>query len=376
VTRRALVLAAVASLALALATVELRRRLLPGSPTGSSPTPPSSSTNQPTAPGTAPTPGAPALSLLHQAAQALRQGGDAESDRARLHQLAAELAALGRERAVATLRAYLATGEDTSTHLGFTLGEGGLLTGAPTLRVFLLDLLERLDPAAAAEQARVILGVSVSADEWAVALRSLARGQPEARELLEAKTRELLRNPAWRNAPSTGWLEAFDVAVHLGGSGLVPDLANLMRPTDQRAISHAAFLALDRLATREPTAVLGALVDSPDLLAGREASRAGMMARADVRDETQRALLERYLLDPRRTPAELEALAGVYPNANSFVSANLLTAVPAPGSNGVRSHDLAARTVIEAWLAEPRFASVQPALRQMHERLTEFTRPP
>jgi hypothetical protein len=303
----------------------------------------------------------------------LRAGGDAASDRARLQVLAAQLAGLGRERAVAAIRGFLADGRDAQTRVGFTLGNDGLLTGAPTLRVFLLDLLERLDPLAAAEQAKAVLAAPTSADEWAVALRSLARGRPAERDLIAAKLHALFRHDAWRAVPSTGWLEAFDVAVHLGGAGFVPDLTDLMRPVNGPTANHAAFLALDRLATRDPAAVLAALHDTPESLAGREASRAGMFARADVQDPTQRMLLERYLLDPTRSQAELDAFSGVYPNANLFVSANLLTTIPPLARDAIGRHDAAALVVVEGWLGEPRFAALRPQLGRMRARLVEFT---
>ena len=189
-----------------------------------------------------------------------------------------------------------------------------------------------------------------------------------------AKLHELLRHDAWRAAPSTGWLEAFDVAVHLGGAAFVPDLSELMRPVNGQTANHAAFLALDRLVAREPAALLPALLGTPDALAGREASRAGMFARADVRDPAQRALVADYLLAPDRSAAELDAFSGVYPNANAFVSANLLTAQPAPGRADLVAHDLAALAVVEGWLADPRFSRARRQLERMRSRLAEFVR--
>ena len=139
-------------------------------------------------------------------------------------------------------------------------------------------------------------------------------------------------------------------------------------------MNHAAFLALDRLAAREPASVLSALLETPDLLAGREASRAGMFARADVQDPAQRALLERYLLDPAHAAAELDTFAGVYPNANAFLSANLLTTAPTMNRDIILRHDTAALAVVEGWISDPRFAQVRPQLERMRARLAEFSR--
>lgn len=95
-----------------------------------------------------------------------------------------------KEAAVSAIRQYLDSKADATTHLGFKVGGGGWLDEAPTLRTFLLDELARLDPAAAADYARVILGGMDSPDEWAVALRDLAAGDSSAdgRALLEQKT--------------------------------------------------------------------------------------------------------------------------------------------------------------------------------------------
>lgn len=302
-------------------------------------------------------------------------GGTAASNRARLEQLAAQIARQGRTGGAALVRDFLATHKDAPTQLAFALGHDGMLDTAPTLRVFLLDLLERLDPQAAALEARTILATPTTSDEWAIALRSLARNQPEDRNFLVVKLRELLQYEPWRAQPSSGWLEAFDVAVHLGGNNFVGDLSGLMQSTQGPTINHAAFMALDRLATREPSVVLPALLESPSVLAGREASRAGLFARADVQDPNQRAVLERYLLDPSRSLTELRSFAGVYPNANAFVSANLLTPTSTASGGEIIRHDKYALEVVEGWLRDPRFERVRPALEQMRSRLWQFVHP-
>jgi len=116
---------------------------------------------------------------------------------------------------VAAIRKFLDSKKDASLSQGFHVGGGGFLTEAPTLRTFLLDQLERLDPVAAAEYAKTILASKDSPDEWAIALRSLARGDssPEGRTLLADKVNELLRHEHRQQNPGTGYVEAFDVAV-------------------------------------------------------------------------------------------------------------------------------------------------------------------
>ena len=60
-----------------------------------------------------------------------------------------------------------------------------------------------------------------------MALRNLARGDTgaEGRALLEQKTEELLRHEPWQSEPSVGYLESFDAAVFVGGTRLLPALA-------------------------------------------------------------------------------------------------------------------------------------------------------
>ena len=295
---------------------------------------------------------------------------------ARIAELRAALAAFPKEQAVAEVRRFLDSKADAPTGQGFKVAGGGFLDEAPTLRAFLLDYLGRTDPAAAAEYARVILASPDSPDEWALALRNLARGDesPAARALLEQKTGELLHNQAWQKAASVGYLEAFDTAVFLGTTNLVPPLADLVRNKDNPATGHAAYLAMDRVVINNPTAMLSALEANLDLMQGREQTRANYFARADVRDSQQKQVLESYLLDPRINVAELQQFAGLYPSANYMISHNLLTPTPTPDHASLTSRDAESLRVVNEWLADDRFEKVRPQLQKMKSRLEEFTR--
>jgi hypothetical protein len=249
-----------------------------------------------------------------------------------------------------------------------------MLDEAPTLRTFLLDELGRLDPAAAADYSKVVLASMDSPDEWAVALRNLASGDASAdgRALLEQKTARMLEYAPWQQNPSTGFLEAFDVTVYLGGTDFVPVLSDLVRSQDNPAVAHAAFLALDRLVINNPATVLESLEDEPDLMKGRESTRADYFARANASDPQQRQILESYLLDPAISTAELQTFAGIYPNANFMISPNLLTQATTPGHDALMSLDAQALAVAQEWLADPRFARVAPDLQTITQRLEGF----
>ena len=305
----------------------------------------------------------------------IRAAGAVERVQA-LEALRRELESGATNEVSAALRRLLDSRTDAPTGQQFKIGGNGLLAEAPTLRTFLLDQLGRVNPSAAADYARLILNDSNSPDEWAVALRNLARGDvsPGARSMLADKTAELLNNDSWQQNPSVGYLEAFDTAVFLGGTDLLPTLSDLVRKKDNQAVAHAAFLTLDRLVISQPAQVLSLIEQHPDWMQGREETRANYFARADLGDEGQRRLIETYLLDPTRGANELQAFAGVFPNANFMISQNLLTdAVTMDGATLAR-RDKAALVVVNEWLAEPRFERVKPELQKIRSRLLEFTK--
>jgi hypothetical protein len=334
---------------------------------------------------TAPTAGAPvkteagppaATVLLQDEITALNSASDGAAARRLLAKLRGDLTAMPTNAAVAKIREFLDSKADAPTHLGFKVSGDGFLIDAPTLRTFLLDELGRLDPAAAADYSKTILASMDSPDEWALALRNLARGDTSdaGRSLLEEKTGELIQYAPWQQNPTVGFLEAFDTAVYLGGTNLMPVLSGLVKLQDNPAVAHAAYLALDRLVISNPAGTLAALEADPDLMQGREATRANYFARADVRDPQQRQILEHYLLDPQISPAEINTFAGVYPSANFMISPNLLTQAPAFDHQSLVSRDAESLNVAEAWLADPRFGNLQPALTRITARLQQFVR--
>lgn len=311
---------------------------------------------------------------LRMALDALRNESNPQMMRQKLASLRQELASMPPSAAVAAIRRFLDSKADASTHLGFRLASHGFLNEAPTLRTFLLDELARIDPAAAADYSKVILASMDSPDEWAVALRNLALGDSssDGAALLAEKTAAMLQYAPWQQNPSVGYLEAFDAAVYLGGTDLVPTLSDLVQSADDPAIAHAAFLALDRLVINDPAEVLASLEEDPDLMAGRESTRADYFARADVRDPRQLQILESYLLNPAISTAELDTFAGVFPNANFMISPNLLTENTTMDHDTLVSRDAQSLTVAEQWLADPRFAQVAPELQTVVQRLEGF----
>jgi hypothetical protein len=314
--------------------------------------------------------------MIRSTEEELRAATTAAARQERLQQLRTRLGAMATHEASSAIRRFLDSNTDAGTGLGFKVGGHGFLKEAPTLRTYLLDYLGQSDPQAAADYAKIILNHSTSPDEWAVALRNLALGDASTtgRVLLEDRTRELLRNEAWQKEQTVGYLEAFDAAVYLGGTNLAPTLADLVRKQDNPAVAHAAYLALDRLVINNPASLLTALEGNPDLMQGREQTRANYFARADVRDAQQRQVLESYLLDPRITPAELGQFAGLFPNANYMISQNLLTPAPTPDHAALVGRDAASLQTVQEWMGDARFSKLQPQLQTMKQRLEEFVR--
>jgi hypothetical protein len=271
---------------------------------------------------------------------------------------------------------FLSSARDAATKLDVTIEAGGGLGDASSLRVFLLDYLGRIDRSAAGAIAAQILSRETAPDEWAVSLRNYAWANPgpDGKVFLEAKARQFLNHTAWVKDPSAGFLEAFDTIVYAHGTALLPELAALVRDQENRPTSHAAYLTLDRLTIAEPTTMLKQLVEQPELMTGREQSRANLVARADVRVPEQRALVEKYLLDPVRQSEELAAFADSYPNANYMISNNLLTTAETPASGQLAAHDREALKTVEQWQKDPRFERLNSLLARMHKRLRNFVR--
>ena len=324
-----------------------------------------------------PEPSGKARALLSAAAAALKARGNPEETQQLLAGLRQSLRELPADATAPAVVAFLDEGTDVPTGLEFSTGPGGTLGEAPSLRVFLLDFLPALDASAADRCGAEILKTATSPDEWAIAMRNHARAHPTAdgSAFLKKKAEEMIRNSAWLENPSAGFLEAFDVFVHTRDTAATPLLAKLARDQEQRAAAHAAYLTLDRLVIAEPRAVFAWIGQQPGLFKGRELMQANFFARADVRDGRQRMQVESYLLDSARSTAEIEAFAGIYPNANYMISENLLTHSEIPVPADLAARDQAALQVTDEWLADPRFQLLRPHLQTIRSRLQQFVPP-
>ncbi len=311
---------------------------------------------------------------ISSAFTALGAGSATEETRQSLFDLRKSLADLPKDEALGVIRNFLTSGKDRATGLSFEITKDGSLSEWPTFRSFLLDAMLAIDPAAAAATGREILASPTSADEWALALRNVARGEPmgESAAFLQRKTEELIANPEWQAQPSIGYLNAFDVLVHIEATDSTPLLSQLVQRKDRADLAHAGFLTLDRLVQRQPVDLLGRLATDRALQQSRPEMVAQQFARADVRIPEQREILKVWLLDPARTSVELRSFAGVYPNNNRFVSNNLLTVESSQSGDDLAAHDQEALQTVSAWANDSAFEPVREHLTTMLSRLEGF----
>jgi hypothetical protein len=321
----------------------------------------------------------PPEQLIRNAAAQLAADITPEASHTLLQDLFDGLTRAPRAEAVEAVLGYLNEGGDAETQLRFEVGPHGVLRQSPTLRVFLLNLLGRLDPAEAGEYSDVVFQERRSPEEWALGIRNLAWGatlrhaaiSDGTRFLLLHRFEEMTAEPDWRDKPSPGYLEAFDTLVYTDAVEGVEQIAANMQADRPRPSQYAAFMVLDRLVIRQPVAVLSQLLDDPGILADREASRAGFFARANPRDPGQERILAAYVLDPERSEEEIEQFAGLFPNHNHMLSHNLLSSLTTRSAADLSEEIDAAREMVESWLGNPQFSFRREALEQILSNLEE-----
>jgi hypothetical protein len=260
---------------------------------------------------------------------------------------------------IAAILEFLKTGKDAPTGQGFIIGEKGALTQATTLRVYLMNKLGILsretDGTSALGVAREVLGSFGSADEWAVSMRNVAWFEPENREFLQNRVSAMLSHPAWREAPSAGMLEAFDVIVHSAAMTMVPDLSQLST-IQGTPLARASSVALDRLASQETVAFTKLLNQQPKLFSETPLLRADLYGHANLEVAEQREQLEQYLLRPDVNAQERAKFLASLIQSGRFVSHNLITPlVPPESPPQARERLQTLMQTVGIWKADARF---------------------
>lgn len=275
---------------------------------------------------------------------------------------------------IQAVKKFLAGGQDVKTGERFKVGPGGVLQSAPTMRTLLMDQLgswsNQIHTADAADVARQVLETKGSADEWAVSLRNLAWNDPEgSKGLLGAKARDLITYKPWQQAPTAGYMEAFDSAAYSGDPTLLDVLAPLTK--DPSAVRQPALVATDRLSAMAPRAVADYLNAHPDLLSDRPLMRADYMGKVDLSDDAQRADAEAYLQRTDVTLPEKTKFLERLGVPAGFVSNNLLTPPQPPAMPLIERRALVNQTAA-SWLQSGQYPTLQAPL----QTLIEDTQPP
>lgn len=283
------------------------------------------------------------------------------------------LDSLPKADAVAWILRMLDSGRDAGTGESFRIGSGGSLTGAPTLRVWLLDRLGQLDPTTAAKYSQRIYERFGSADEWAIAMRNDWRVAVQTGGIASVRNRvlELLDNPGWATDPSIGFLEAFDVAVATLSWEAVPRFERWLTSGESKPLQKAAWLALDRLAIESPTDFTTQLILNPEWLATQPSIRAGLMARANIAIEPDRLGVEAYLRRGDLSDVEGRRFFELYPNVTGSVSQNLVTVARLVSLSEAAHRDQRALQGVRDWLERPEFSRWHSNLKQAEARLIE-----
>ncbi len=269
--------------------------------------------------------------------------------------------------AIATIRQFLASGEDAATGLRFKLGDDHTLDQATSMRTFLMDQLgtisQDIGATDAAEVARATLETKGSADEWAVAMRNLAWADPEgSKSLLAAKARELIEYTPWQTAPTGGYLEAFDAAAYAGDPTIIADLAPMS--SAKSATGRAALIALQRLSGIAPEQVAAYLNANPDVLADAPMRRADYMGSVDLSQPTQLSQAETYLNRTDVSEAEKDKFLGRLGVPAGFVSETLLTPETITQMPLLEHRALVNQTATN-WLASGSYPALQGALQRL-----------
>lgn len=263
-----------------------------------------------------------------------------------------------------TIALLLREGRDAPTGLRFRVGLHGMLEEWPSARVFLLDALAPADPDTAADLAREILATTGSPEEYALALRPLARAglarAPDAE--LSGCFQTLLARNAWHQSP--GFAESLDLARTIGTPETAAALLSWSGNAELRS------MALHEFAADHPEAFAQALPDAPNLT---PAERASLMARLDPAAPDQASALDHYLADPARTPEETRQFLKLFPLRSATTGHRLYSRAPSPyTAESIAASDRAALALTRQWLARPDLAGHQDALRTLESRLAEW----
>ncbi len=290
-----------------------------------------------------------------------------------ISKLESSLATKPKADVVSALIALLAGGKDVPTGLQFVVGANGYLIEQPTIRTWALDYLTKLDLAAALSFGAKIYGEFKSPDEWALALRNDFRAGSaiDGGAALRQRVTELVSHSPWRESPSAGFLEAFDIAVATQSWELLPSFEDALDPKSNQATRRGALVAIDRFSVESPEDFLPQLARNVAWLSTEPLLRASVIARADPASARQLSAAETYLARKDVSDEEGRRFFELFPNANAFVSHNLTTPIRTKSLANIAALDRAALSAVKDWQIRPEFSRWQSAMQAATGRLSE-----
>ena len=316
---------------------------------------------------------------IRNSVQAFRNNSDPRQAATILDDLRVGIRQAPESDAAAAIVGFLKTEDDAPTGLAFVVGPEGMMETVPSVRLALLDLLPSLDPVAALEVARELMDRRTSADEYAVALRNMAWNDLDGdlRGELSRRFMALLQMP-WLDQPSAGFIEAFDIAVEVGGSAMFDRMVSLAGEATEKsntAASRAAFMSLDRMIVRDRALLATAFSADAAWMDFAPQQRASLMSRLDIMVPAQRDVFLRYISDNGRAADELEYFGKLFPNENFLYGHRLVTADEVtPSIDQVTAAD--ARVLVELDALEPAIPEkAKSAVEMIRRRLKSAASP-
>jgi hypothetical protein len=182
-----------------------------------------------------------------------------------------------------------------------------------------------------------------------------------------SKVREMLTYEPWRQQPSAGYLEAFDVVVFTRDIGMVPELREMVNSEDD-ALKRAAAATMDRLSEMAPLEVMTYLNGHPTEFSDRPFLRADYFSKADLSNAQQRQAVENYLSRTDVSVAEKSKLLAIFASPGTFVDDTLVTERPA--ADDVPQKTAGLRTTVGEWIKSNRFPELTAPLVQLEANVS------
>lgn len=276
-------------------------------------------------------------------------------------------------RSVATAIAdFLRTGRDLRLAMKAKIGKDGHLTAWPSLRLFLLDVVDNFDRAIALDAARTVLGRFDSPDEMALSLRTVSwhgavdRKDPE----VSREMNRYLRQETWLRAPSDLYLEGFDIAVHNRDAAALPALVQVFAGGYSPAAARAAVIAIDRFAEVAAFALVEHMAPAAQFAPDLAHVRTAIYGRLDITWPEQYEALLRFLGDIQVADSEKARWADEFPTARQSGAYFLAEKIPALTRREFAERDYAMLRVLDEKVSRARGAA-QPWLLTAQLRLRQ-----